>query len=177
MDRQELIFHGSNTSIPNGEFLMPMVSFDYEPLVYATDDIAYALVRCGKFDISDIAIKEDYQGADKKYTLVELYPGAFEKVFSTEGYLYFVNAKDFEKRDNEYVSRKPVQIVSRFCIPNVWLHMLTPAINEAYRLVRYRDSVEYLKSIGCDLDKYLERRRERVRKILELKQNEGSADQ
>jgi len=76
-----MLYHGSNVLITSK--LMPRTSFHYVPYVYATSDWHYALVRSGKFDIREIFFKEDYDG--NSYTLIELSPGATEKIFNTKG--------------------------------------------------------------------------------------------
>lgn len=82
-----MLWHGSNTFI-EGQ-LIPHKSFHYEPLVYATADLYYALVRAGKFDTNKFLLKEDYDG--DSYTLIELKENAIEEVFDTDGYIYAVN--------------------------------------------------------------------------------------
>ena len=61
-----MLWHGSNKYIKVQ--LIPHKSFHYEPLVYATADLYYALVRDGKFDINKFLLKEDYD--DFKTTLI-----------------------------------------------------------------------------------------------------------
>ena len=85
------LYHGSNKYIENE--LTPHKSFHYKPLVYATSDYYYALVRAGKFDVNKLTFKEDYDGIT--FTLIELVPNAFEEVSNIDGYIYEVDDRTF----------------------------------------------------------------------------------
>lgn len=163
-----MLFHGSNVEIKDG-FLKPNISFDYKPLVYATDNYWYALVRCGKFDIKDISIREEYIDPNHPYTLVELRENAFRDIFDTSGYIYMIDNFCFTERNGEYISENSVPIHGTKHIENVWASMQEGIYNGAYNLVNYQDCNKYFKSIGCDKEAYLKRREDRIRKIKELK--------
>ena len=115
---QTNLFHGSNKYIEN--HLKPFMSFHYTPLVYATSDFYYALVRAGKFDMDNFLIKEDY--TNDLFTLIELEENAFDKTFNTEGYIYIVNG-NFVRidglMDNEYISETECTIKETFFVKNV----------------------------------------------------------
>lgn len=162
-----LLMHGSNTHIKN-KYLLPHVSFDYKPFVYTTDDFSYALVRCGKFNPKDIAIKEDYTGKENPYILVELRENAFKDIFDTDGWIYYVNKFAVAKRpNNEYVSTLPMFIVGKQHINNVWEAMMK--YKDRYNLVSYEDSDEYFKRSGIDREAYMARRKIRIEKLKEFK--------
>lgn len=157
------LYHGSNKHIENE--LIPHKSFHYEPLVYATSDYYYALVRAGKFDVNKLFFKEDYDGYTS--TLVELIPNAFEEVFNTDGYIYEVDNKTLyhtdKCMDNEYVSPQPCKIIKTTHIENVGEEIKTrfPHI----QIIKYEESDDYWKTVRGGKDGYLQRRRERVEKL------------
>ena len=136
-----MLYHGSNKYI-EGQ-LAPHKSFHYEPYVYATADLYYALVRAGKFDVDELLLKEDYDG--NTYTLIELSEGAIEKVFNTDGYIYTVKRDTFSHTKecmlNEFISSKPCNIVNTFHIDNILDAMNDIYDNNFYKFIRY-DSEE-----------------------------------
>ena len=160
------LYHGSNRYIENE--LTPHKSFHYEPLVYATSDYYYALVRAGKFDVNKLTFKEDYDGVT--YTLIELAPNAFEEVFGTDGYIYEVDDRTFmyisDLMPNEYISHDNCAIIKTIHIENVGqeIKMRFPHIN----IIKYEESDDYWKSVRGGKDGYLQRRKERVGKLKSL---------
>ena len=161
-----MLYHGSNKNIKG--FLKPFISFHYKPLVYATSDYLYALVRCGKFDFTKLTFKEDYD--EKTFRLIELVPNAFEKVFNTDGYIYLLNEADFTHTDNlmfsEYVSNKECKIQDTIYVPNVAEEILKTNIE----IIRYGQDADYWKTVRGGKEGYLERRLKRV-KIIKEKEN------
>lgn len=157
------LYHGSNKYIENE--LIPHKSFHYEPLVYATTDYYYALVRAGKFDVNKLTFKEDYDGVTS--TLVELVPNAFEEVFNTDGYIYEVYDSLFVHTDdlmqNEYICKENCAIIKRIHIENVGqeINMRFPHIN----IIKYEEADEYWKTVRGGREGYLQRRKERVEKL------------
>jgi hypothetical protein len=158
------LYHGSNKYIENE--LIPHKSFHYEPLVYATSDLRYALVRAGKFDINKLTFKEDYDGMI--ITLIELVPNAFEEVFDTDGYIYEVDDSTFERTDdlmpNEYICHENCPIIKTIRIRNIGEEieqMMYPYI----QIIKYEDSEDYWKTVRGGREGYLQRRRERVEKL------------
>ena len=156
-----MLYHGSNHKIDNQ--LKPHVSFDNEPLVYATDDYRYALVRAGRFNVEEFLIKEDYFGDNQPIRLVEIEPGAFQRTFNTKGYIYSVEKKHFEKRNNEYISIDPVNIKYVQIIFNVWEEIQQRP--QDYQLIYYEDSDAYWQTVSGSKEEYLERRAARVAEI------------
>ena len=157
------LYHGSNKLIFGN--LRPAVSFHYVPYVYATSDIYYALIRCGRFDVNKLLLKEDYDG--RKITLVELTEGAFERVFDCEGYIYVVDAATFwcspEMIPNEYVSDRACGFLERVRIPNVKDEILSRP--ERYSIIRYGEDADYWKGVRGGKEGYLRRRLQRAAKI------------
>lgn len=156
-----MLYHGSNHKIDDQ--LKPHVSFDNEPLVYATDDYRYAVIRAGRFNVEEFLIKEDYFGDNQPIRLIEIEPDAFKRTFNTKGYIYLVDAKYFEKRNNEYVSIDPVNIQYVQIIFNVWEEIQKR--QQDYELIYYEDSESYWQTVRGGKEGYLERRAARVAEI------------
>jgi hypothetical protein len=159
-----MLYHGSNNFIQNE--LEPRLSFDYKKFVYATEDYFYALVRAGKFNPEKLTCKEDYEGKDKPFRLIELMPGAFKEVFDVEGYIYEVDDELFKPNGSlEYVADQNVEINKVIKIHNVWKEILENA--EHYELIFYGEDEEYWKTVRGGKEGYLERRLNRIKKMKE----------
>lgn len=160
-----MLYHGSKYLI-EGE-LEPRLSFACKKLVYATDNYFYALVRAGNFDMTKFLIREDYNGTDKPYQLVEIVPGAFEEVFNCRGYIYEVDDRAFVSSGdvNEFVSEVNVKIERCIVIENVYEEILKSV--EHYELVSYEDSDEIWKTVRGGKEGYLERKRQRIQRMKE----------
>lgn len=160
-----MLYHGSKHLIKNE--LEPRLSFACKKLVYATNDYFYALVRAGNFDMSKFLIREDYNGTDKPYQLVEVVPGAFDEVFNHRGYIYEIDEQSFVSSDdiNEFVSDISVSIKNTIVIENVYEELLKNA--EHYELISYGDAEKVWKTVRGGKEGYLERRRKRLLKIKE----------
>lgn len=160
-----MLYHGSNARISN--CLLPHKSFHYKPYVYATSDLHYAIVRAGRFDPKISLFKEDYDG--KTYTLIELKPSASEEAFDTDGYVYVVDDNSFSSvKDglpNEFVSEKPCEIKDTIYIPNVLNYINS---SDCYRIIRCGSEREheYWKTVRGGKEGYLQRRKERAKKLL-----------
>lgn len=161
-----MLYHGSKLYI-DGQ-LVPHKSFHYEPYVYATSDIYYAIVRAGKFDVDKILFKEDYDGVS--YTLVELREGALEEVFDTDGYVYIVNESTFSHADycmaNEFVSSEPCDIIDVLYLNNI-LEVIC-SNKDYYKIIRYgsKEEKEYWETVNGGREGYMKRREERIKKLL-----------
>lgn len=152
-----LLYHGSKTEIQNE--LIPYISLEQEPLVYATDDYSYALIRSGKFDYSKFALREEHM-EDGTHSLAELYPGAFKEVFDRVGYVYEVDNSKFQYNyGSEYISRDNAKINKTNKIDNVWTEIQKdPKISLHY----YDNSEEYWANVRGGREGYLERKQASV---------------
>ena len=160
-----MLYHGSNYLIENE--LEPRVSFDYRKLVYATEDYFYALVRAGKFNMERFLLKEDYEGKDKRFRLIEIVPGAFKETFDVEGYVYEVDDELFKPNGPlGYIAEQPVKICKAVKIHNVWEEILSNI--EHYELIFYDEAEEYWKTVRGGKDGYLDRRAKRILKMKEV---------
>lgn len=160
-----MLYHGSKYFIKDE--LEPRLSFACKRLVYATDNYFYALVRAGNFDMTKALIREDYNGADKPYQLVEVVPGAFEEVFNCKGYIYEVDDRSFVSSGdiNEFVSETNVAIENVIVIENVYEELLKHS--EHYELISYEDADEVWMTVRGGKEGYLERRAKRIQKMKE----------
>ena len=159
------LYHG--TQVPGIDFLKPMISLEYEPYVYATDDVAYALVRAGKqLD----QIREEYYGKNEPFEIAECYPDAFKHQFDCEGYIYVLDQNDFELNPDtgEYRSRKSVKPVDVWRINNI-LEYMEFVYPDRFKLV-FNGDEEYWSKVRGGRDGYLERKRKAKRKMLELRE-------
>ena len=160
-----MLYHGSNTYIKRK--LIPNKSFHYQPYVYATANLSYALVRAGKFDVNEFLLKEDYDG--NIYTLIELSEGAIEKVFDTDGYVYVIKEDTFSHTNdcmpNEFISTEPCDIVDTLYIGNILNNI--ELHHYYYKIIRYgsEEEKEYWKTVRGGRDGYLQRRKERIERL------------
>lgn len=156
-----MLYHGSKHDIKS--YLEPRQSYESEFRVYATDDIFYALIRCGNFDITKCLIREDYD--DNLRSLAEVVPGAFKQVFDGPGYIYELDESDFtHNRYTEYISDKPVMYKNKIHIENVWKEILKH--QGEYELVFYEDSDAYWEKVRGGRQGYLDRKSKIIEEIL-----------
>ena len=152
------LFHG--TQVGGIDILKPSISLEFVSAVYATEDIAYALVRAGKqLDM----IREEYYGSDQPFELAEIYPESFKKQFDCSGYIYLLNSEDFgyNPETTEYRSYQPVKPVGVMRIDNIWNYMAN--IADRYRFV-FDGNGEYWKHVRGGRDGYLKRKLENKQK-------------
>lgn len=165
---ERFLFHGSQ----NGRIfeLKPMISLEFIPRVYATEDYRYALVRAGK-QLDEI--REEYYGTGKPFELAECYPGAFEHQFNCQGYIYCLNPKDFtyNPETTEYTSEKPVIPVKVVRIDNLWQLMRgmnASTDGEWYKFI-FSDDEEYWDNVRGGREGFLKRKLEAKQKMLKLR--------
>lgn len=154
-----MLYHGSKHQITDE--ITPHVSFDGIPLVYATDDYRYALIRAGNFNPDKFMLKEDYSGIGEPIRLIELYPGAFLDAFDCEGHIYMIESDTFTMNvQNEYISKQPVKIKEQQTIRNIW-YVIKNHYTQ-FELIYYEDSEPYWKTVRGGRAGYLKRREERA---------------
>jgi hypothetical protein len=161
------LYHGSNKCIEGD--IIPHKSFHYEPLVYATSDLRYALVRAGKFDVNQFLLKEDYDGLT--FTFIELKENAIEEAFDTDGYIYILDGRDFfttvDCMANEFITEKSCGIFRTWYIDNVLNRMKELNQGGYYKFIRYgsEEEQEYWNGVRGGKEGYLQRRQERINKL------------
>lgn len=158
------LFHG--TQVDGLKELKPSISLEFESFVYATDDIAYALVRAGwQLD----QIREEYYGKEKPFEIAECYPDAFKHQFDCPGYIYLLDSNDFEYNPDtgEYRSRKPVKPIDCWCISNI-LDAMTLVYPNRYTFV-YDGDENYWKNVRGGREGFLKRKLANKQKMLEMR--------
>lgn len=157
-----MLYHGSKNLIEN--YLEPRVSYEMKPLVYATDDWCYALLRCGNFDITKFLIREDYDEATNKLSLAEIVPGAFKYLFDRTGYIYELDERYFVfNHDTEYISEDYVPISRCTVIDNVWNEIQKHL--DRFELIFYENSDAYWKTVRGGREGYLDRKRKGLKEM------------
>ena len=157
------LYHG--TQVGGIQCLKPMISLEYVSKLYATNDIAYALIRAGKqLD----QIREEYYGNDKPFEIAECYPNAFKNQFDCVGYIYLLDPKDFEynPETTEYRSDKEVKPVKVVRIDNIWNEMTKH--KDRYKLI-YDGDEEYWKTVRGGKEGYLQRKLQAKKKMNDLR--------
>lgn len=154
-----ILYHGSNSYIPST--IEPRISYDYKPLVYATDDLRYAILRCS---VGGCAIKEDYDG--RNLTVVELEENAFEKAYNTNGYIYTVDSDLFTNNGTEWISTNSVKWIEMYPVNNVYNALKIFPID----IISYKDSRSYFEEHQIDYNAYMLRRALRNKKLKDMKE-------
>lgn len=152
-----ILYHGSKTEIQNE--LTPHISLEQIPLVYATNDRDYALIRAGKFVPGQVLIREEHE--DGKHTLAEVEPGAFKKVFNRPGYIYQVDNKNFKYNyGTEYISNYNAKIRKTEKLDNV-LEQIEK--NPNIELISYENPGDYWDNVRGGREGYIQRKMESVK--------------
>lgn len=157
------VFHGSRYAID--ECLKPRVSFDGKPLVYATSDYNYALLRAGRFNPQVFSIKEDYNPETGEFKLIELVPGALDYLFNVPGFVYILNRGEFEPNfGTEYVSSSNVDIQHAIKVDNLLAEMKKSG---RFEFIEFSDpeNEKYWEGVRGGRDGYLRRRAHRVESL------------
>lgn len=150
-----ILYHGSKTEIQNE--LTPHISLEQIPLVYATNDYDYALIRAGKFTNKPL-IREEHE--DGKHSLAEVEPGAFKKVFDRKGYVYEVENKNFKYNyGTEYISNYNARINKTKVINNVLREIKN---NPNIELVTYENPGNYWDNVTGGREGYIERKKKSI---------------
>ena len=157
------LFHG--TQVGGIKELKPSISLEFVSMVYATDNLAYALVRAGK-QLDEI--REEYYGNSEPFEIAECYPDAFKHQFDCDGYVYLLNPEDFEynPETTEYRSTKPVKPVGVMHIDNIWKKMNT--VENGYKFV-YDGDEDYWKNVRGGREGFLKRKLANKQKMLEMR--------
>ena len=114
---EEVVYHGSSTS--GLKIIYPHES-THGNYVYATTDIIVATLFCKR--CGDDVTYALYKAEDGKYNLVELLPGAFDKMFNNSASIYTVQGetfKNYRTNFNEIMSVSPVRVLAEEFIPNM----------------------------------------------------------
>ena len=136
------------------------------PYVYASTDKIEALlysVKGGNFNYTNIYGYDD----NNKRCLIERKEGVLEKIYNKEGRYYILDSKDFQKHkvlgtgEFEYVSKKPVNVISEVKVPNIYEYLKDLERKGLLKIYRYPSRPKiYPKDdsdlIECAIIMYLE---------------------
>ena len=157
---KKYLFHGSQCGTIT--VLEPRISVGFnKPLVYATNDFRYALVRAGK---QEDLIREEYYGFGKPFELAEIFKNSFKEQFECKGYIYLLDPNDFEDHEFEFVSSKPVIPVDRIEIPNIWSYMRRLNDDGDFYDLHWHDDEEYWSTVRGGRKGFIYRKQ--IRKML-----------
>lgn len=146
-----MLFHGTNKKI---SYLKPYISYELINVVYATDDIFYALIRCGRFDIAKCFVREEH--GDRQHSLCEMYDGAFEDLFNCDGYIHIVDNAGFKQLyPAQFTCDRCVEIKHTIYIPNVLEALKRHSKN--INLIYNNNSDDYWANVRGGKEGYLER--------------------
>lgn len=117
---EDTYYHGSSTKIA-GDYLEPRPSkvLNGEAAVFATNNLSTAILSIPRWTGADF----DYGTYNGVHYVMELYPGAFEKL-RAPGWLYYVSSSPFKSDsrlgmvEHEFISHEMVKILHREYIPN-----------------------------------------------------------
>ena len=169
-----MLYHGSQNELQLGDKLTPQISFDKKPYVYATNDLCYAIIRSGRFEMNKFQIAESYDTVDCVYRLIELEPNAFKSVFGCTGYVYYLEDCNFLKTqncaNNEYISSSEVPIVGKLEVNKIYDYLKNKAELRNMELITYKSSEwhRHWEGVSGGLEGYILRRWNRLKEMQEL---------
>ncbi len=146
----EYVYHGSK--IHNIKEIIPHESM-HGNFVYATPDKTISIVmasRCG----DDSVYYFGRNDKTKPYDLVERVPGAFDKMFSNDFSLYYLDANDFKNIHtgfNEVVSDHSVKVLKEELYENLFDAVINLANEGLINIYRYPDRPEYIPKDDTDI--------------------------
>ena len=116
-------YHGSSNEI-DGDYIEPKLSkvIDDEEAVFATNEKYVALVFIPKW--SDCDLEFGHYG-DVPH-MMEIYPGAFDKLKNVSGYMYYLDPTNFESdsrlgmKKHEFISKQKEKIIKKEFVEDVW---------------------------------------------------------
>ncbi len=127
---KKYVYHGS--SIPNLKIIKPSISTHREKWVYATASKAIATIFLSPMH-SDYYYYLAGNGITSEVVLVERKPEMFKKIFAFSGYIYQLNADNFESGKTgwsaEVVSEKEEKVVKTYYVENIYDELVK--LNEA----------------------------------------------
>ena len=131
------LYHGS---LNKHSILKPKSKIDGKNLLFASPRYEFALAYAGR-QWNDLDINQSV--VNDQLILVEIYPGAFENIFQTSGYIYEVPDDTFQKvSSNEYISEVDVVPTKTRRVQNVLVELEKSNVQLYY----YPDLPPYMPS-------------------------------
>lgn len=132
-----ILYHGSQNKY---SVLKPKSKNNGRNVLFASPQYEFALAYSGK-QWNDLDINQSV--VNNKLVLVEIYPGAFENIFQTSGYIYEVPDDTFQKvSSSEYISEVDVVPIKTRRVQNV----LNELEKSNVQLYYYPDLPPYMPS-------------------------------
>lgn len=132
-----ILYHGSQNKY---SVLKPKSKNNGRNVLFASPRYEFALAYAGK-QWNDLDINQSV--VNNKLVLVEIYPGAFENIFQTSGYIYEVPDDTFQKvSSSEYISEVDVVPIKTRRVQNV----LNELEKSSVQLYYYPDLPPYMPS-------------------------------
>ena len=122
LPKPKYLYHGSPKLIYDNLTPSPSSMLDYEPVVFATNDIRLACLFIAKAKSSEI----DVGYVNGNMYLLELRNDVFKDKLNVEGFIHYVEESLFETDDKlemrpyEFISRESVPVLKRKYIENVY---------------------------------------------------------
>lgn len=151
----EYVYHGSKTH--NIIELIPHES-THGDFVYATPDKTIAIVMAGKYG-NDSIYTFGRNDKSKPYNLVERIPGAFDKMYSNDFSLYYLDANKFKNIHtgfNEVVCEHSVKVLKEEQYDNVFDVLKQLETDGLLKIYRYPERPEYIPEDDSDIIEKLE---------------------
>lgn len=180
---KEYVYHGSHT--PKLSVITPHMSTHKNKWVYATPSKAIATIFLSPMH-SDYYYYLEGDGLTSDVILVERKPGMFKKIFNFSGYIYKLDAKNFESGKTnwsaEVVSNKDEKIIESYYIENIYTELLKLNDQKLIKLYIYPnrpsniplDNSDLITKVakwhknGINIDKFYELYPELKEKILKI---------
>lgn len=135
--KSSILYHGSQNKY---SVLKPKSKNDGRNVLFASPRYEFSLAYAGK-QWNDLDINQSV--VNNKLVLVEIYPGAFENIFQTSGYIYEVPDDTFQKvSSSEYISEVDVVPIKTRRVQNV----LNELEKSSVQLYYYPDLPPYMPS-------------------------------
>ena len=184
---KKYVYHGS--SIPSLKVISPNVSTHKMNWVYATPSKVIATIFLSPMH-SDYYYYLSGNGITSEIVLVERKQGMFKKVFDFSGYIYELDAKNFESGKTgwsaEVVSEKEEKVINSYYVENIYNELLRMNKQKLLKLYLYPrrpsnvplDNSDLITKViawskkGINIDKFYElypEFREKILKIINTK--------
>lgn len=143
--KDKFYYHGSSHKV---QTLLPRPSkvIEGEEAVFATDSKDLAVVFIPKWNDCDLDLGYHHN----ILYVAEQYPGVFEKLKGTSGYLYSVDSKQFKNdhrlgmQMHEFISKDPVNILKTEKIQDVYQYLEKSLMN----MITYDQKLDAMFSAG-----------------------------
>ncbi len=146
------VYHGSH--MPHLCVIKPHMSTHKKKWVYATPSKAIATIFLSPMH-SDYYYYLSGNGISSDVILVERKPGMFKEIFNFSGYIYKLDAKNFESGKTnwsaEVVSNKDEEVIESYYIENIYTELLKLNEQKLIKLYLYPNRPSNIPLDNSDL--------------------------